>query len=358
MLKIFSDHRYLPPGQNHVVMLYPFWGANAENPADPSAGRFERYTQVGREYFTATPLTEADIAVLPYEWLSRTANHHARKLAIEAGALGKKVIIFFNNDSDETIDIENSFIFRTSFYRSTRQPNEFALPAWSGDFLKASSDGAVPLRPKQAKPVVGYCGYATLPANAKQSRLKSVAAAIPGMKRLFSLAGIALPPGPWRRLRSVAVEHLSHSDEIETNFVIRDAFWNGAYQYGQFNLDLARQSRREFVQNIIDSDYVLCARGAGNFSYRLYETLSCGRIPVFIDTDCVLPYDFTINWKDYCVWVDAGEIDQIDKKVAEFHQSLSQPDFTALQRRCRSLWENYLSPEGFFMNFHRHFRKN
>jgi len=75
-----------------------------------------------------------------------------------------------------------------------------------------------------------------------------------------------------------------------------------------------KQMRLEFLQNMIGSDYVFCCRGAGNFSYRLYEALCCGRIPVFIDTDCVLPYDFMIDWKKYFVWVDQSELPLIAEK--------------------------------------------
>jgi hypothetical protein len=105
---------------------------------------------------------------------------------------------------------------------------------------------------------------------------------------------------------------------------------------------------------MVNSDYILCARGKGNFSFRLYETLSCGRIPVFINTDCVLPYDFEINWKEFCVWVEEEDIDSIAKRVAEFHNALTPEGFTAIQRKCRKLWEDRLSPEGFFANFHKH----
>ena len=99
-----------------------------------------------------------------------------------------------------------------------------------------------------------------------------------------------------------------------------------------------QKARQEYVQNMIESDYILCARGAGNFSYRLYETLSCGRIPVFIDTDCVLPYNFAIEWKKYCVWVNEGELSHIAEKVAEFHSRLSPQEFLDLQSACRRLW--------------------
>ena len=117
------------------------------------------------------------------------------------------------------------------------------------------------------------------------------------------------------------------------------------------------KARREYVENIAESDYVLCARGIGNFSYRLYETLSMGRIPIFIDTDCVLPLDFDIDWRDYCVWVDTGDVDRIGDRVLEFHESLSDAEFEERQRAARRVWETHISPEGFFASFHRHFEQ-
>jgi len=110
------------------------------------------------------------------------------------------------------------------------------------------------------------------------------------------------------------------------------------------------------VQNIVASDYVLCVRGSGNFSYRLYETLSCGRIPVFVDTDCVLPLEDEIDWRALCVWVDAGRVDTIADSVRSFHERLSPEAFVELQRRARATWQELLSPLGFVRALDRHFR--
>lgn len=355
VLKIFSDRRYLPPGQGHIVMLYPFWGPNPEDPRDPSCGRFERYRLVGHQYFSMASLAEADIAVLPGEWIAGDVNQQALELSAEAQRLSKPVVIFFNHDSDERIDVENSLIFRTSFHRSTRRPNEFAVPGWSEDFLERYLSGNLLLRPKRPKPVIGYCGYATLGTNSRRKRLRYAIGAVPRIHRLFSLLGVELIEHPGVRLRSQAIHVLSHSKEIETNFIIRGDFWAGALRDGRFDVEVAQRARREFVQNMVESDYVLCTRGMGNFSYRLYESLSCGRIPILIDTDCVLPYDHLIDWKQYCVWVDEKDLSNLAKKVAEFHESLSVRDFQNLQKACRQLWEDWISPQGFFANFHKHF---
>jgi hypothetical protein len=136
---------------------------------------------------------------------------------------------------------------------------------------------------------------------------------------------------------------------------VRRNFLGGAINAGNVDARAMQKVRREYVENMVESDYILCARGAGNFSYRLYETLSCGRIPVFIDTDCVLPYEFAIDWRDYVVWVDERDVDNVAERVVEFHERLSEQEFRELQQECRRLWETHIAPQGFFANFHRHF---
>ena len=101
------------------------------------------------------------------------------------------------------------------------------------------------------------------------------------------------------------------------------------------------------------ADYALVTRGEGNFSYRLYEVLSCGKIPLFVDTDCVLPYDGIIDWRKYCVWVDEEEIDMIGERIVEFHERITPARFVELQGEIRRLYEEWVSPVGFFRNLRR-----
>ncbi len=121
--------------------------------------------------------------------------------------------------------------------------------------------------------------------------------------------------------RERALMMLAKDESIISNFVIRDRFWGGVGG-ADGSPRLRMKARLDYVHNMVESDYILCARGGGNFSYRLYETLSAGRIPVFIDTDCVLPYDDLVDWKQHCVWIDESEIPEIGAKILDFHAGL------------------------------------
>ncbi|MDP2895370.1 MAG: exostosin family protein [bacterium] len=360
-LKIFSDRRCLPEGIGHSVMLYPFWGKNPEDPRSPESGRFDRFVEKGSSFFEMSSLMDADFAVMPPPWervmQSDAARSLANSFAEKAKQVGKRLIIFFCSDSDQDVSFENAVVFRTSLYHSKRKPNEFAMPAWSEDFVEKYLGAKLPVRPKREKPVVGFCGYAhTLEVRLGRT-VKDILRRGAGLARITKRTdAVSSKSAPGHVIRAKALRLLSRSPLVRTNFIIRHRFLGGALlPNGREDPVLMHRVRLEYVHNMVESDYILCARGAGNFSYRLYETLCCGRIPVFINTDCVLPYDVDIEWKKYCVWVDESELPLIAEKLANFHSNLSPQDFGHLQHECRRLWEQWLSPEGFFFNFYRHF---
>lgn len=359
-LNIFSDRTYLLPGQAHAVMLYPYWGKDPKGETGLSlySGRYDRYTETGQQHFRMVPLKEADVAVLPFNWENVLTNKQARSLALEfaekATEAGKPVVVFYDTDTDEPVSIKkNSLVFRTSLRRSRRQRNEFAQPAWCDDIVQKYFNSQLPLRSKQPIATVSYCGRSA-PAPPIHKRVEGLI-----KEQMANILHYPRTKQPYSSLllRSRIMNVLSASRLVETNFVVRNAYFDGVLTpqgvADQGKLSLTRQ---EYVQNTVDSDYVLCVRGGGNFSYRFYETLCCGRIPLFIDTDCVLPFDSVINWKEYTVWVDRKDLDRVDERVAAFHDALSPQDFLDLQLRCRKLWEDWLSPQGFFANLHLHFR--
>ena len=154
-------------------------------------------------------------------------------------------------------------------------------------------------------------------------------------------------------LRYRCLKKLKSSSFIVSNFIIRKQ-----YRAGALNKQDLQKTTTEFFNNIKDSDYVLCIRGAGNFSVRLYETLAMGRIPVFLNTDCLLPLDSSIDWKQHMVWVESHEVNFIDEKVLQFHKKLSTKKFIDLQRANRSLWGENLTLGKFFKTIFKNDSKN
>jgi hypothetical protein len=106
--------------------------------------------------------------------------------------------------------------------------------------------------------------------------------------------------------------------------------------------------RELYVRSITESDYVLCMRGRGNWSYRFYETLSAGRVPVVVNTDMLLPLSDSVDWKRHCVWIELVDLSCLPEKILEFHTALDENAFERLQEDNRQLWLERLEPVAFW----------
>jgi hypothetical protein len=358
MLNIHADERFLHAGYRPVAMLYPFWGAPPEDPRNPAAGRFDNWVASGKSVFRLTALEDADLAVIPMGWEDARQSPEARTLVDDAAARARKagtpLVVFFWNDSAEPVPLDDAIVLRTSYYRSARARTEFAMPAWSEDLVHKYLGGQQPWRPKSPRPVVGFCGWAG-PAGTTGSAGPLGSSLTRHVKQSAHRVANLLGVRRHDTTRDHALRLLARSGWVEANLVLRDRYLGGpTILHETQDPAVIRQLRLEFVQNMVDSDYVLCVRGTGNYSYRLYETLSCGRIPVFVNTDCGLPFDFEEDWRQYCVWVEERDLETLPERIAAFHAGLSPAQFVELQDRCRRFWEEKLSPEGFFRNFYRH----
>ena len=206
------------------------------------------------------------------------------------------------------------------------------------------------IRPKPEVPIVGFCGQAV--DSVTLGSMKMARTAYRNLRYRFGSSHDepqVLLPSSYLRARALAI--LERAAGIETRF-IRRRRCHSASQPGQ---RVDRAARREFWNSIRKTDYTVCVRGSGNFSARLYETLAMGRIPVFVDTDCKLPYERTIDWKKYCVWVDQSALSHLAERVLAFHASLDKEEFEQLQADCRKMREDRLSFSGFFTHFAEHF---
>jgi Exostosin family len=357
-LCIYSDRSYLPEGIPYIFFLSSFWGRNIEDTSNPKTYCFDEYIKISPHLLKIVQIEDAQLAILPFDWVQAKGHPQALAMAQDMAHLtalqGIPLVVFYLDDDTAAVDLDNSLVFRTSSNRSNRQPNEVVIPAWSEDFVEHYCHGQVQTRRKSSEPVVGYCGYTTLvkPRNRFTNHLRLKLGAVPGMAQMAKKVGLELVkhPLPWlygSRIRSQALFILSRTKQVKCNFLIRDSLHHTE--------KLTLSQREQFVENMLNSDYILCTRGGGNFSYRLYETLSCGRIPVFINTDSELPFERWIDWKHYCVWVEEEDLPYLGERIREFHDKLTPQQFQELQIECRKLWVEWLSPQGFLRNFYRHF---
>jgi hypothetical protein len=303
---------------------------------------------------------EADVFVLSIPWKLTRGNPAAQAFADAeiraAAALGRKIVVFFDSDHDEAIDWPgHAVVFRFSIASDTRLRNEFSIPTFSQDFLALNHGGVLRPRMKTAVPSVSFCGYAP-PLGCDFSAhtvLETVRYAAYRMRALRRRRTVAHAP------RVQALRALRASRGVAAHFVVRDRFafnrW-GVLQPGG-TPESAHRQRTEFLRNLDGADYAVCARGLANCSIRFYEALSLGRIPLFVNTRCVLPYDWMVDWKRASVWIEEAELPRIGQILCERHAGISPDEFVAKQRLGRELFERWIRPEGFFSHLHLHFSR-
>lgn len=339
MMRLYTRPELIPEGRKPCFMLWPLLGIKEEDTTDPDYGRFEEYLREGKNILSfSSSANGADAVVLPFDYTPEEKFRPSMLiLAEEAKAAGKPLFVFYNSDFAHAIDLPNAEIFRTTVLRGKRLENEHGFPGWSVDFLKYNDNTFAPLK-KSDRPRISYCGYVDYTSTFDGLRYKLRSRNKEEMYRV----------GP--ELRGKAVRTLKADPRIETDFIIRNGFWAA----GEADKNNAR---RVYAQNILQSPYALVTRGAGNFSYRLYEVLSAGRIPVYIHSGGVLPFDEFIDWKKYLVWIEDTEVHHIADRLAAFHSAISPTEFEEQQQACRKLYEEWMRPQAFFANISRYLKR-
>ena len=288
-------------GMTETVFCMPF--EDASNwPQEPIHNdRFAKLIQNGVNNIVYSPLADCDYAVLPYKYED---TQETRDLIKEANDAGKKIIVIYNDDDEGPVDVspEQGYIFRTSFNIRDRKENEFAFPAFTGDFYEQSKT----ITEEQEQLTVGFCGQAFIP------------------------------------IRRKAIQKLRKQNILKTDFILRKGFWAPEIS--------KNQARREFLDNLRDNLFILCVRGAGNFSYRLYETMMMGRIPIIIDSDQIFPFEDKINYDDCAILIPEEEVSNMTEHIDSWLER-NGTAMTQLQNYNRQLWEKYLAPSGWLSNF-------
>lgn len=292
---------------------------------------------------------EADYFVLPlhwtcYLWNKRKEMPSAIEMAELAARYGKELLIWFKGDLVPRIPFDNYVLFLPGIIRSRQRANHIACPVFIEDPQPRFGTFNAVVRPKSKIPTVGFCGYAdSSPAKTGWSVINGLKLKM--LERLGQGDFEEVQVVPSTILRSRTLRSLSKSRLVTTDFIVREAYTPSRRPESDKAVDIRVN---EFFANIYGTDYTLCMRGYGNWSYRFYQTLACGRIPVIVDTECVLPNTGSIDWKKYCIWVAPNELDRIGEIIRSFHHSISDRDFIHLQVECRDLWKRSFTPAGFF----------
>jgi hypothetical protein len=258
---------------------------------------FDSILNVHQEFCQS--IEECDYVLLPPTPLGITRTKcllEWKPLIQEAKKYGKKVIMMLGDDSESPFPISKDLgiVFRCSGFSSESEDNIRGLPTTNSDIFRGK------YLPKQLS--IGFCGKITHPK------------------------------------RKLLVETFMEQFPEECDISIR-------LQPRGNNIP---ENRKGYFKNLHNNLYGLCARGGGNFSFRLGELLMMGRIPILLDTDCLLPFRESIPYETNCIFITENDLPRVREIVTDFHERHSEEDLIRIQKENRSLWEEYFTPEGIF----------
>jgi hypothetical protein len=130
-------------------------------------------------------------------------------------------------------------------------------------------------------------------------------------------------------IRKKVEKILQHNEDIKiTNL---DSM-NSEFTDEQFN---------SYKDLISESYFSLCPRGYGPTSFRLYESISLGTVPIYISDDFFLPFKELIDWENLAVLIKPREIKKIPQIIDKL---LSGPDYKSMLdygKKCETQFFNF-----------------
>ena len=293
-------------------------------------------------------INDADYILIPidYSFLVKLPSenfiNHFVKLSKEAS---KPLVIAQFGDNFRDINIKNSIILRCSKYRNELKMNEFICPPLISSLR---SEARFSLLNKVNKLSIGFVGQTYKDVNSILHNFFKAG------KRdyLYTILGFFSPKYKYLRsgifFRQRAVNTLLADSEIYCDFTLRNYWGLGRPMWSK---GLSSIVRKEFIGNIQRNLYNLAVKGAGNFSFRFFEILSAGRIPVLIDTLCALPYHDKIDYSEFCIIVDHQNIKNIPTILKTWHATRSPDEILRAQVKAREIFETKLKFRLFMKEF-------
>ncbi|MDX2194776.1 MAG: exostosin family protein [Cytophagales bacterium] len=113
-------------------------------------------------------------------------------------------------------------------------------------------------------------------------------------------------------------------------------YW-GDFIFGKGFADTGSDYLSQYAANMLNAKFILCPKGNGTASYRFFETLQAGRVPVLISDSYVLPA-IDENWDDIIITIAENNIRNLEKILLTYENEWQERG-----KKGKFIYEKYFS---------------
>jgi hypothetical protein len=112
-------------------------------------------------------------------------------------------------------------------------------------------------------------------------------------------------------------------------------------KYKQWTDKVSNNQLEEFMDITSRSVFTLCPRGYGRNSFRMYEAMQLGSIPVYIFDEDWRAFKSDVNWDDFSVSVHYSQLNQLDSILTQ----ISQDRIKQMSENAIKVYDDFFSLE-------------
>jgi hypothetical protein len=113
-----------------------------------------------------------------------------------------------------------------------------------------------------------------------------------------------------------------------------------------WNPTVAQNELEFFINLASNSKFCLCPRGYGLNSFRLYEAMQLGCIPVIITDKFYLPWSDELDWKEFSVLIHSDQISNIENILLSY----SDDQIKDMKNKIKTIYGEYFTLDGMYNN--------
>jgi len=128
-------------------------------------------------------------------------------------------------------------------------------------------------------------------------------------------------------------QHLTERWNDDEDFIFASQDWQES---------VPKKNLTIFKTLTIKSKFTLCPRGYGKSSFRLYEAIQLGSVPVYVSDSHYLPWADKLDWTEFCVIIKPEQINDLKNILLSY----SDEKINSMIKYGQQIYNSYFSLEG------------